>query len=56
MNKVILDLAHSFHWGYIINPKILATVFGFDKFKETYFWIEMPCIYYLVQQSIILVS
>ena len=44
MNKVILDSAHSFHWSYILNPKVLAIASKFDKFEETHFWIEMFCI------------
>ena len=26
MNKVILDLAHSFLWGYILNPRFTHSV------------------------------
>ena len=27
MNRIILVLAHYLHWGYILNPKVLATAF-----------------------------
>ena len=27
MNKIILVLAHSLHWGYIVNPEVLAAAF-----------------------------